>query len=93
MNMIEHDPHHTHSLEFVIRMTGSTRRKILFYCEKGIVSPVNSEQFFFDEVAVLRVRRIETLRQHHRMNWAAIYAIMSLEDELESLREESRFRR
>lgn len=93
MNTIEPDPQHTHSLEVVIRMTGSTRRKILFYCQKGVVKPVSHEKFSFDEMAVMRLRRIETLRQHHRMNWAAIRTIMRLQDELEDLREELRFRR
>lgn len=93
MKTIHADAHHTHSLEMVIRMTGSTRRKIMFYCQQGMVTPVSEEEFSFDEVAILRLRRIETLRQHHRMNWAAIVTIISLQDELESLQEEARFRR
>jgi DNA-binding transcriptional MerR regulator len=94
MNLISPDPHHLHPLEVVIRMTGSSRRKIVFYCRKGIVSPVrNRDEWHFDEESVIRLRHIETLRQRHRMNWAAIRTIISLLDEVESLREELRFMR
>ena len=94
MKMISPDPHHIHPLEVVIRMTGSSRRKIIFYCRKGIVCPVAEEtEWFFDEDAVMRLRHIEMLRQQHRMNWAAIHTIVNLLEEVESLREELRFRR
>ncbi len=92
--MTSPDPHQTHPLAVVIRMTGSSRRKIVFYCRKGIVSPVAThDEWHFDEDTVMRLRHIETLRQRHRMNWAAIHTIIGLLDEVESLREELRFRR
>lgn len=93
MKTIAPDPYHTHSLEVVIRMTGSSRRKILFYCRKGIIRPVDEERMHFDEESVMRLRHIETLRQRHRMNWAAIHTITRLLDEVETLREELRWRR
>lgn len=96
MKMIEPDPHGIHPLEVVVRMTGSSRRKIFFYCRKGVLAPVRhecEEEWHFDEESVMRLRRIEMLRQRHRMNWAAIHTIISLLDEVESLREELRFRR
>ncbi len=94
MNMITPDPHDIHPLEVVIRMTGSSHRKIVFYCRKGVVSPVpDRKEWHFDEESVMRLRHIETLRQQHRMNWAAIHTIIGLLDEVESLREELRFRR
>jgi len=94
MNMISPDPHHIHPLEVVIRMTGSSRRKIIFYCRKGIVCPVSGQhEWHFDEDTVMRLRHIEALRQQHRMNWAAIHTIIGLLDEVENLREELRFRR
>jgi DNA-binding transcriptional MerR regulator len=94
MNMISPDPHHLHPLEVVIRMTGSSRRKIVFYCRKGIVTPAAEEDsWHFDEETVMRLRHIEILRQQHRMNWAAIQTIISLLDEVENLREELRFMR
>lgn len=94
MKMISPDPHETHPIEVVIRMTGSSRRKIIFYCRKGIVSPSeSSDDWHFDEESVMRLRHIETLRQRHRMNWAAIRTIIGLLDEVEMLREELRFRR
>lgn len=93
--MINPDPHATHSIEVVIRLTGSSRRKIIFYCRQGIVSPVqgNEHDWHFDEDAVIRLRHIETLRQQHRMNWAAIRTIINLLDEVETLRAELRWRR
>lgn len=95
MNMISPDPHETHPIEVVIRMTGSSRRKIVFYCRKGIVSPVGTadDEWQFDEETVMRLRHIEALRQQHRMNWAAIRTIIGLLDEVESLRAELRWRR
>ncbi|MES2982459.1 MAG: MerR family transcriptional regulator [Verrucomicrobiota bacterium] len=95
MKLIEPNPHHLHSLEVVIRMTGSSRRKIIFYCRKGVIQPANSEkdEWHFNEEAILRLRHIETLRQQHRMNWAAIHTIIGLIDEIETLRDELRFRR
>jgi len=94
MNFISPDPHHLHPLEVVVRMTGSSRRKIIFYCRKGIVAPADSSgSWHFDEESVIRLRHIETLRQRHRMNWAAICTIIDLLDEVEALREELRFRR
>jgi len=96
MKMISPDPHETHPIEVVIRMTGSSRRKIVFYCGKGIVSPVRrdtDEGWHFDEESVIRLRHIEALRQQHRMNWAAIQTIIGLLDEVEALRAELRWRR
>lgn len=95
MKMIEPNPHHLHSLEVVIRMTGCSRRKIIFYCRKGVVCPVSdgTQEWLFDEEAILRVRHIEMLRNQHRMNWAAIHTIIRLIDEVEGLRSELRFRR
>ncbi len=95
MKMIDPDPHRTHSLEVVVKLTGSSRRKIVFYCRKGVIRPVRraEDDWHFDEETVTRLRHIEALRQQHRMNWAAIRTIISLLDEVEALREELRFRR
>lgn len=94
MNLISPDPQHIHPLEVVIRMTGSSRRKIIFYCRKGIVSPVTEQDaWHFDEDGVMRLRHIEMMRQQHGMNWAAIQTIAGLLDEVERLREELRFHR
>lgn len=94
MNTISPDPHQFHPLAVVIRMTGSSRRKIVFYCRKGIVSPVaEQDEWHFDEESVIRLRHIENLRQQHRMNWAAIRTIIGLLDEVDTLRNELRFLR
>lgn len=95
MKVISPDPHHVHSLEVVVEMTGSSKRKIQFYCRQGVVRPVAKErdEWFFDEESVTRLRHIEALCQQHRMNWAAIRTIISLLDEEEILREELRWLR
>lgn len=94
MKMVEPDPHELHSLEVVVRMTGTSRRKIVFYCRQGVLNPARrDDDWHFDEESVMRLRHIEALRQQHRMNWAAIRTIMGLLDEVEVLREELRFRR
>lgn len=95
MKMIEPNPHDLHPLEVVVRMTGCSRRKIIFYCRKGVIQPARTEatEWHFDEETIIRLRHIETLRQRHRMNWAAIHTIISLLDEVEILRAELRSRR
>lgn len=95
MNTIDPDPQAIHPLEVAVRLTGSSRRKIVFYCRKGVIQPVRreGENWQFDEETIMRLRHIEELRQLHRMNWAAIRTIVSLLDEVETLREELRFRR
>ena len=95
MKTIEPDPHEFHPMEVVVNLTGSSRRKIVFYCRKGMIRPVGrgEEDWCFDEETVTRLRHIEELRQRHGMNWAAIRTIISLLDEVEALREELRFRR
>ncbi len=96
MKVIHPDPEETHSLEIVIRMTNSSFRKIYFYCAKGLIAPIQNpseDTWHFDEHTIRKLRQIETLRQHHRMNWAAIYMIMSMQDELETLRAQLRFQR
>lgn len=95
MKIIEPDPHRTHPMEVVVELTGSSRRKIVFYCRQGVVRAARrvGDDWLFDEEAIARLRHIETLRQRHRMNWAAIRTIVSLLDQVEALREELRFRR
>ena len=95
MKTCEPDPHGTYPIHAVVRMTGSSRRKIVFYCRKGVVTPVKEteDDWYFDEESVMRLRHVETLRQVHRMNWAAISTIMGLLREVEALRAELRFRR
>ncbi|MBB5350330.1 DNA-binding transcriptional MerR regulator [Haloferula luteola] len=91
MKSYEPDPHILHSLETVVRMTGSSRRKIVFYCRSGLVESAPDMQFDDDSVRLLQ--QIERLRRDHRMNWAAIRMIAELLREVEALRDELRFRR
>lgn len=96
MKQIEPDPQEVYPLQVVVRMTGAPRRKIVFYCRKGVVAPVRPAEehsWHFDQEAVARLRLIEELRRRHRMNWAAIRMIVGLMREVETLRDELRFRR
>ncbi len=92
---ISPDPYQLHSIEQVIRITGLPRRKIVFYCAKGLVGPVSlheEDHLYFDQETILRLSHIEDLRQHHRMNWAAISTIFDLIDEVQLLRQRARSR-
>jgi len=90
----EPDPQNLYSIREVVRLSASSERKVVFYCRKGLVRPVAEDaEWRFDEEGLARLRRIELLRQRHRMNWAAIEMIMSLQREVEALREELRFHR
>jgi DNA-binding transcriptional MerR regulator len=95
MKMLEPDPYHLLSLEVVVQMTGCPRRKIVFYCRKGVIrpAPCENDEWHFDQETLIRLRHIESLRHQHRMNWAAIHRIIGLMDELENLRAELRFLR
>ena len=97
MNICEPDPSNLYPLDAVARMTNSSTRKVVFYCRQGVLAPAEplprETAWKFDEEAVARLRRIEQLRQQHRMNWAAIRMIMGLLEEVEALREELRFHR
>ncbi len=91
MKRYEPDPHALHSMDTVVRLTGTERRKIVFYCRQGLVQP--AQGWLFDEEAIRLLRHLETLRREHRMNWAAIRMVATLMREVESLRRELRFRR
>ncbi|GAA5481367.1 MerR family transcriptional regulator [Haloferula sargassicola] len=91
MKRYEPDPHARHTIETVVRLTGTSRRKIVFYCRQGLVE--TSDDGRFDDESVRLLQRLETLRREHRMNWAAIRMIARLTREVEALRGELRFRR
>lgn len=97
MNICEPDPSNLYPLETVAQMTNSSVRKVVFYCRQGVIAPTEptprESTWTFDEDTIARLRRIEQLRQQHRMNWAAIRMIMGLLEEVDALREELRFHR
>ena len=91
MKRYEPDAQARHSLETVVRMTGTSRRKIVFYCERGLVE--TTDDWHFDDDSVRLLQQLETLRERHGMNWEAIRTIAELMREVEVLRAELRFRR
>jgi DNA-binding transcriptional MerR regulator len=85
-----------HDLETVAGLTGVARREILVYCRSGLVSvegSVETEELFFDDEALYRIRRIEEMRTEQGINLAGIRMIFELLNEVQRLREEMRFLR
>ena len=93
--LFEPDADATYTLELVADLTGVSSRTILRYQEQGLISPVedgeSGAQYFNDE-ALLTLRRIEHLRTHCEMNETGLKLMLNLLDEVECLREELRSR-
>lgn len=84
----------SYSFTQVISITGVNRETIVEYCEQGLL-PVPAKQVEnteFDDRLLSLLRRVEALRTIHGVNFAGIQMILSLSEELESLRRELRFR-
>jgi len=84
----------TYSFEKVVTITGVDRTTIIEYCETGLL-PIAVEQverMEFDDQLINLIRRVETLRTVHGINYAGIQMILDLTDEVEKLRQELKFR-
>ncbi len=69
-------------------------RTLLKYWKMDLVQPIGSiERFgiYFDSDGIFKVRRAEQLRKSLRVNLKAAVAMVKLQMEVESLREELRF--
>jgi len=83
-----------YSLEMVERITHLSRDRIVLYQRYGLVEPVQAEGgVYFDDRAVLRLRRIAFLLAEYGVNEAGARHFTALLDEVERLREELRFLR
>ncbi|MGB9603961.1 MAG: MerR family transcriptional regulator [Limisphaerales bacterium] len=83
----------TYLIEEVARILNTTRRSIALYCRYGLISPQIDPQnnvWFFDEEAILRLKRIEYLRNTYNLNLQAVKIIIELMNEVERLRQELR---
>ncbi len=92
----EPSPGVLYSLDAVVHLTGVSRRSILVYCKSGLVRTSGDPQqgeFTFDDEAIYRIRRVETLRLVHGVNLAGIRMIFDLMSELQRLENEMRFHR
>jgi DNA-binding transcriptional MerR regulator len=83
-----------YSIEMVEQITHLTRDRIVLYQRHGLVQPVEAGNgLYFDDRAVLRLRRIAFFITEYQMNEPGVQHFTSLLDEVERLREELRFLR
>jgi DNA-binding transcriptional MerR regulator len=83
-----------YSIETVEQITHLSRDRIVLYQRYGLVQPITAETgVYFDDHAVLRLRRIAFLLSEYGVNEAGVRHFASLIDEVERLREELRFLR
>lgn len=69
-------------------------RSLLKYWKFGLIQPCNDCQrfgIFFDEEAIYRIRKAETIRNNLKTNIASASIILSLTEEIHSLKQELRF--
>jgi DNA-binding transcriptional MerR regulator len=78
------------------RLARVTTRSLLKYWRHGLIKPLNSGErygIFFDEQAIYRIRKAESIRASMKTNIASAAAILSLVEEIEKLRSELKFNR
>ena len=71
-------------------------RTLLKYWRYGLIKPINRGErygIFFDEQAIYRVRKAESIRLSMRTNIASATTIMNLMEEVDHLKTELRFSR
>jgi len=82
--------------EEAARLSRVPIRSLLKYWNAGLIHPCNDCQRFgiyFDEEAIYRVRKTESIRTNLQANIASASAIFSLSEEIDSLKQEVRFLR
>ncbi len=83
-----------YSIETVEQITHLTREHIVLYQRHGLVEPVKEGSgLYFDDRAVLQLRRIAFLIAEYEVNDSGALHFASLLDEVERLRDELRFLR
>lgn len=71
-------------------------RSLLKYWNAGLIHPCNDYQRFgiyFDEGAIYRIRKAESIRANLQTNIASASTIFSLYEEIDRLKQELRFQR
>lgn len=85
-----------HSLEGVVELTHTSRHLVAVYCRHGFIAPLDEAVhggWTFDDEAVRKLRRMESMRSAFGINLAGLHLVEELQQELEMLREEVRFLR
>lgn len=78
------------------RLARVTTRSLLKYWRYGLITPLNRGErygIFFDEQAIYRIRKAETIRTAMKTNIASAATIMQLIEEVDELKTELRFTR
>ncbi len=71
-----------------------TVRALLKYWKAGLIKPLNDCQrfgIFFDEEAVYRIRKAESIRRSLQTNILSASVVLSLTEQIQSLKREVRF--
>jgi DNA-binding transcriptional MerR regulator len=93
MPVFECDSEATYSVSLLAELSGVSSQTILEYHERGLIRPVAAApEPSFDDDAIRRLRRLESLRASGAMNLAGLCLVARLLDEVEQLREERRGR-
>jgi len=88
--LIDSDVEATYSIDMVARLCDMTTETILVYHERGLLPSARQQEGgrpCFDDEAVRRLRRLESLRQSGAMNWSGLCLVSDLLDEVERLRD------
>lgn len=82
----EPDEHPAYTTEVCARITGVSTETIVRYREQGLIQPIPNSNRFDDET-LRTVRKLEHLRSTCGVNDTGLKLILSLMNEVESLRE------
>lgn len=96
LQLFEPDPDAVYTLEVAERLAHVPRRLIAIYYKHGLVSPVGDPEdggFCFNDEGIRALRRIEYLHTVCGINLIGVKMIVTLTDEAERLRAETRFHR
>ncbi len=92
--VIEHDEGATYTVDILARISGVASETILMYHERGLLRSVGESEATpsFDDDAMRRLRRLESVRETGGMNLQGLCLVSRLLDEVERLRDELRAR-
>jgi DNA-binding transcriptional MerR regulator len=96
LQLFEPDPDAVYTLEVAERLAHVPRRMIAVYYKHGLVSPVVDPEcggFYFNDEGIRALRSVEYLHTVCGINLMGVKMIVSLLNEAERLRAETRFHR
>lgn len=83
-----------YTVDILARLSGVSSETILLYHERGLLRQVapDSPQPCFDDEAVRRLRRLESVRENCALTLAGVCLVSRLLDEIDQLRDQLRHR-